>query len=88
MRDTTFGEDASRVRTGTSPHAMAGLRNLAIGALRHAGHDNTAAGLRHHARDPAAQFLAPQEHGDVAAAFISRLPPPKISGPAMATYAS
>jgi hypothetical protein len=30
---------------------MAGLRNLALGALRHAGHDNIAAGIRHHARD-------------------------------------
>jgi predicted transposase YbfD/YdcC len=52
VRDTTFAEDASRVRTGTTPRAMASLRNLAIGALRHAGHDNIAAGLRHHARDP------------------------------------
>jgi hypothetical protein len=30
---------------------MASLRNLAIGALRTAGHTNIAAGLRHHARD-------------------------------------
>ncbi|WP_331732635.1 ISAs1 family transposase (plasmid) [Streptomyces avidinii] len=52
VRDTTFAEDASRVRTGTAPRAMASLRNLALGALRHAGHDNIAAGLRHHARDP------------------------------------
>ncbi|POX58712.1 ISAs1 family transposase [Streptomyces sp. Ru62] len=52
VRDTTFAEDASRVRTGTAPWAMASLRNLAIGALRHAGHDNIAAGLRHHARHP------------------------------------
>ncbi|RKE22080.1 DDE family transposase [Streptomyces sp. TLI_171] len=52
VRDTTFAEDASRVRTGTAPRAMASLRNLAIGALRHAGHDNIAAGLRYHARDP------------------------------------
>ncbi|MFI9274609.1 ISAs1 family transposase [Kitasatospora sp. NPDC052896] len=52
VRDTTFAEDASRVRTGTAPRAMASLRNLAIGALRHAGHHNIAAGLRHHARDP------------------------------------
>jgi hypothetical protein len=32
---------------------MACLRNLSIGALRHAGSVNTAAALRHHARDPA-----------------------------------
>ncbi|MER7773038.1 hypothetical protein [Kitasatospora sp. NPDC096140] len=52
VRDTTFAEDASRVRTGSAPRAMASLRNLAIGALRHASHDNIAARLRHHARDP------------------------------------
>lgn len=51
VRDTTCAEDASRVRTGTAPRAMASLRNLAIGALRTAGHTNIAAGLRHHARD-------------------------------------
>lgn len=51
VRDTSWAEDASRVRTGTSPRAMAGLRNLALGALRLAGHINIAAGLRHHARD-------------------------------------
>jgi hypothetical protein len=32
---------------------MACLRNLAIGALSHAGPVNLAAALRHHARDPA-----------------------------------
>ncbi|MFF0728409.1 ISAs1 family transposase [Streptomyces sp. NPDC004134] len=51
VRDTTYTEDASPVRTGTAPRAMATLRNLAIGALRLAGHTNIAAGLRHHARD-------------------------------------
>jgi predicted transposase YbfD/YdcC len=29
IRDTTFAEDASQVRTGTAPRAMASLRNLA-----------------------------------------------------------
>ncbi|MFE7397669.1 ISAs1 family transposase [Streptomyces sp. NPDC057557] len=51
IRDTTYAEDASRVRTGTAPRAMASLRNLAIGALRIAGQTNIAAGLRHHTRD-------------------------------------
>jgi predicted transposase YbfD/YdcC len=51
VRDTTFAEDASRVRTGTAPRAMAALRNLAIGALRLTGCDNIAAGLRKHGRD-------------------------------------
>ena len=51
VRDTTFAEDASRVRTGTAPRSMAALRNLAIGALRLTGCDNIAAGLRRHGRD-------------------------------------
>jgi hypothetical protein len=50
VRDTTFAEDASRVRTGTAPRAMAALRNFAIGALRLTGCDNIAAGLRKHGR--------------------------------------
>ncbi|MGW3957211.1 hypothetical protein ACWEKM_41440, partial [Streptomyces sp. NPDC004752] len=37
VRDTAWTEDASRVRTGTAPRAMASLRNLAIGALRLTG---------------------------------------------------
>jgi predicted transposase YbfD/YdcC len=52
VRDVTFSEDASRVRTGTAPQVMATLRNLAIGALSRAGPVNLAAALRHHARDP------------------------------------
>jgi predicted transposase YbfD/YdcC len=51
VRDVTYGEDASRLRTGTAPRAMASLRNLAISALRLTGHTNIAAGLRHTARD-------------------------------------
>jgi hypothetical protein len=47
----TFAEDASRLRTGAAPQAMAALRNLAIGVLSHAGPGNLAA-LRHHSRDP------------------------------------
>jgi predicted transposase YbfD/YdcC len=53
LRDTTFAEDGSQVRTGASPQVMACLRNLAIGALCGAGPINLAAALRHHARDPA-----------------------------------
>ena len=52
VRDVTCAKDASRVRTGTAPRAMATLRNLAIGALRLAGSTNIAAGLRPIGRDP------------------------------------
>ena len=51
IRDVTFAEDASQVRTGTAPRAMASLRNLAIGILRLRGDRNIAAALRRNARD-------------------------------------
>jgi predicted transposase YbfD/YdcC len=52
VRDTTFAEDDSQVRTGAAPNAMAVLRNLVIGVLSRAGPVNVAAALRRHARDP------------------------------------
>nr|WP_263986804.1 ISAs1 family transposase [Streptomyces sp. RLB3-17] len=51
VRDTTFAEDASQLRTGNAPWAMATWRNLAIGALRLAGATSIAAALRHNARN-------------------------------------
>jgi hypothetical protein len=33
IRDTTYGEDASRIRTGNAPRAMATLRNTAVSGL-------------------------------------------------------
>lgn len=47
VRDVTFDEDRSQVRRGGAAHAMASLRNLAIGLLRLAGAVNIAAALRH-----------------------------------------
>jgi hypothetical protein len=52
VRDVTFAEDGSQVRTGTTPQVMACLRNLVIGALSRAGPVNLAVALRHHSRDP------------------------------------
>ncbi|MED7948859.1 ISAs1 family transposase [Streptomyces sp. BE303] len=51
VRDTTFAEDASQLRTGNAPRAMATWRNLAIGTLKLAGVTNIAAALRRNARD-------------------------------------
>lgn len=51
VRDTTFAEDASQLRTGNAPRAMATWRNLAVGALRLSGVKNIVAGLRRNARD-------------------------------------
>lgn len=52
VRDVTYGEDHSRVRTGTAPRVMATLRNLAISTLRRHGWDNIAKGLRYMGRNP------------------------------------
>lgn len=52
VRDVTYDEDRSQVRTQNGPRVMASLRNLAITILRLAGHANIAAALRHHARRP------------------------------------
>jgi predicted transposase YbfD/YdcC len=51
VRDVTFAEDLSRVRTGHAPQVMASLRNLVISLHRLAGATNIAAALRHHGRD-------------------------------------
>jgi predicted transposase YbfD/YdcC len=52
VRDVTYREDKSLVRTGNAPHVMATLRSLAISLLRLDGQSNIAAANRHHARDP------------------------------------
>ena len=46
VRDVTFREDSSRVRTGPRPRIMATLRNLAIGLIRQAGYIKIAATIR------------------------------------------
>lgn len=46
VRDTTYREDASRVRTGSRPRIMATLRNLAIGLIRQTGRTRIAATIR------------------------------------------
>jgi predicted transposase YbfD/YdcC len=52
VRDVTFDEDRSQVRTQAGPQVMATLRNTGISLLRRAGATNLAAATRHHARDP------------------------------------
>jgi predicted transposase YbfD/YdcC len=53
VRDVTFDEDRSQVRTGNAPRVMATLRNTAISLLRLNGRTNIAEALRYHARDVA-----------------------------------
>ncbi|MFC7648679.1 ISAs1 family transposase [Streptosporangium lutulentum] len=52
IRDVTYREDASRVRTGTAPRVMASLRNLAIGLARLIGWTNIAAATDHYRSHP------------------------------------
>ncbi len=42
VRDTTLAEDASKIRTGSTPRAMATFRNIAIALARLTGWTNTA----------------------------------------------
>jgi len=46
VRDVTFREESSRVRTGPRPRIMATLRNLVIGLIRQAGYTRIAATIR------------------------------------------
>jgi predicted transposase YbfD/YdcC len=52
IRDVTFGEDLSQVRTGNGPAVMATLRNVAVSRHRLAGAANIARACRRAARHP------------------------------------
>jgi len=52
VRDVTFDEDRSQVRTNQGPRMMAILRNLAIAIIRLLGFDYLPKGLRHFAQRP------------------------------------
>jgi len=54
VRDVTFDEDRSQVRTGAAPQAMAACRNLVLALLRRAGEANIAAACRTYAGRPGA----------------------------------
>ena len=56
VRDVTFREDASQVKTGSRFRIMATLRNLAIGLIRQAGYTKIAATIRRIRRDPRLLF--------------------------------
>jgi predicted transposase YbfD/YdcC len=53
VRDVTFDEDRSQMRSGAIPQTFAACRNLAIALLRRSGASNIAAALRTHAARPA-----------------------------------
>ncbi len=58
VRDTTFDEDRSQVRTGTGPRVMATRRNIAIGQIRTA-HTHRQHHRRHPNPGPTSRATAP-----------------------------
>lgn len=58
VRDVTFDEDRSQVRTRQAPRMMAILRNLATGLIRMLGFRWVPQGLRHFARRPTLALTA------------------------------
>lgn len=56
VRDETFGEDRSRVRTGAAPQIMAAVRNLVTNWLRARKTVNIAEALRENAWNPQRLF--------------------------------
>jgi len=58
VRDVTFDEDRSQVRTARIPQVMAVLRNVAISLLRICGAENIAAATRRYAARPALALAA------------------------------
>ena len=64
VRDEVFGEDRSRVRSGSAPQVLAAVRNSVINWLRSDKVDNLAAALRENAWNPQRLFakLGRQNH--------------------------
>src|SRR6266487_363664 len=56
VRDVTFGEDRSRLRSGHTPQILAALRNLAITLIHRQGSSQIAATRRHFASHPRLAF--------------------------------
>lgn len=56
VRDVSFGEDRSRLRTGSAPQIMAALRNLAITLIHRRGSSQIAASRRRFAAHPREAF--------------------------------
>jgi predicted transposase YbfD/YdcC len=65
VRDTTFDEDRSQVRTGTAPRVMATLRNIAIGLIRAGDADASIAAVTRTLGRRVDQLLHLLDHGKV-----------------------
>jgi predicted transposase YbfD/YdcC len=56
VRDVTFGEDRSRLRTGSVPQILTALRNLTLTLIHRSGSSQIAATRRHFASHPHKAF--------------------------------
>ena len=56
VRDVSFGEDRSRVQTGSAPQFLAALRNLAITLIHRTGSSQITASRRHFSSHPRKAF--------------------------------
>lgn len=65
VRDTTFDEDRSQVRTGTAPRVMATLRNIAIGLIRTADTGASIAAVTRKLGRRVEQLLHLLDHGQI-----------------------
>ena len=61
-RDVTFGEDASRVRSGSAPQVLAAVRNVAPHLVEALDFPSTAAALRRFAAKPFEVPVLLKEH--------------------------
>ncbi len=68
VRDVTMGEDAGQAYTGSTPQALAALRNCIIRILRRSGWTSIADALRHYAAHPTRTL-----------ALIGAIPPPTLT---------
>lgn len=65
VRDTTYDEDRSQVRTGTAPRVMATLRNIAIGVIRTADTNASIAATTRTLSRRVEELLRLLDHGPV-----------------------
>lgn len=61
VRDVTFAEDASTIRTGAAPRAIATLRSLAMSLMRQASWTNAAPVTGHYRFTPRLRRRTPQD---------------------------
>ncbi|MFD4241491.1 ISAs1 family transposase [Streptomyces sp. NPDC058525] len=73
VRDTTFTEDASKIRTGHGPDNMATLRSFTINQLRAAGHTTSPPGSARCPTSPSGAHWASSASPDQQRSKINRL---------------